>query len=240
MRHAASSLAVQRGQNTSPLVVAHRGAWGPAPQNSLEAVEAAIALGCGGIEVDLRRTADDRLVLVHDARVRGRPVAGLEHQQLQARMKAGQAPLLDDVLRCAAGRIMVDLELKQDGYVEAAMGAVARHLEPEQYVITSFRPPVLAQVRQLLPEARTGLLLRSARRLRDLQRRVAAAQADFLAPHFSLTRTGTLAWAAQQGYDLWVWTANDPRLLRALHADPRVSAVITDQPGRAMELFSDR
>ena len=224
-----------RGAGTAPLIVAHRGAWGMAPQNSLEALEDAIALGCDAIEIDVRRTADGQIVLVHDARLRLRTVGRLDHQQVQARMKLGQAPLLADVLERAAGRILVDVELKEDGYVEAAMNVVRRHLRPDQYVVTSFRGPVLAQVRALVPEASTGLLL-APRRHRDLERRVQAAGASFIAPHVALTHTAISAWAAERGLPLWVWTVNDRRALRTALDDRQVAGVITDEPERALLL----
>jgi len=51
----------------SPLGVAHRGASVAAPENTLAAVRAAAALGADMVEVDVRRTRDGALVLVHDA-----------------------------------------------------------------------------------------------------------------------------------------------------------------------------
>src|SRR5215213_4824117 len=51
----------------SPLCVAHRGASGVAPENTLVAVRAGIAAGADHVEVDVRRTADRALVLHHDA-----------------------------------------------------------------------------------------------------------------------------------------------------------------------------
>jgi glycerophosphoryl diester phosphodiesterase len=235
MRNGATAVAVPRGASTAAFVVAHRGAWGIAPQNSLQAVEDAIALGCDAIEIDVRRTADGQIVLVHDARIRLRTVNRLEHHQVQARMKAGQAPLLEDVVRCAAGRILLDIELKEDGYVEAAMSAVGRHLTPDQYVVTSFSDRILAQVREHAPDARTGVLL-APRRHRDLEQRLQHTGASFLAPHVSLARTGLFPWAAERGLALWVWTVNDRRLLRAALNDPWVAAVITDEPERALVL----
>ncbi|HWE09749.1 MAG TPA: glycerophosphodiester phosphodiesterase [Solirubrobacteraceae bacterium] len=235
MRHEATAVAVPRGASTAPLVVAHRGAWGIGPQNSLRALDDAIAIGCDAIELDVRRTADGQIVLVHDARVRLRTVNRLEHHQVQARMKVGQAPLLAEVLRRAADRILVDIELKEDGYVAETMEVVTRHLHPGQFVVTSFRDRILNQVRAAAPDARTGLLL-APRRHRDLEARVRHTGASFLAPHVSLARTSLFSWAAQRGLALWVWTVNDRRLLRGAFNDPRVAAVITDEPERALVL----
>jgi glycerophosphoryl diester phosphodiesterase len=217
-----------------PLIVAHRGAWGAAPQNSLDAFERAISLGCDGIEIDVRRSADGRLVVVHDARVGGRAVGRQEHGRLRARMKAGQAPLLDEVLELAAGRIIVDLELKERGHVQEVMELVAQRLVPEQYAVTSFIDAVLPAVKRCVPEARTGLLLGPRLRVRELEHRMRQAQADFLAPHVALTRRGMLGWAADRGLAVWLWTVNDARVLRNVRRDDRVAAVITDRPERAL------
>lgn len=213
-----------------PLVIAHRGAWDPAPQNSLAAFERAIELGADGVELDVRRSGNDRLVIVHDARVGVSPVSRLTAAQLRERLAPGQAAELEDVLTALAShRTLVDIELKEDGYVAETMAAVARHLTPDRYVVTSFLDPVLPQVRAAVPQARTGLLLAARRPARMLERRVQQSGADFLALHTALARTGLLDFCARRGLPAWVWTANDPRLVRTLLADPRVEAVITDR-----------
>jgi glycerophosphoryl diester phosphodiesterase len=50
-----------------PLVVGHRGARARFPENTLPALRHALAAGADGVEIDVRVTADDRLVLAHDA-----------------------------------------------------------------------------------------------------------------------------------------------------------------------------
>jgi glycerophosphoryl diester phosphodiesterase len=235
MRHGSLAIEGQDGKGGVPLVVAHRGAWRPAPQNSLEAFEEAVQLGCDAIELDLRRTLDGRVVVVHDARAGIRPVAKLTHQELQGRARHRHAPALEEVLELVAGRIGVDLELKEDGYVEQAMAIVRRWLAPDQVVVTSFRDSVLPTVRRTDPEVRTGLLLSPNHQIGHLARRVAVTDVDFLAPHARLARAGLLSWAATRELPSWVWTVNDRRALRLLGADPRVAAVITDRPDRALD-----
>jgi glycerophosphoryl diester phosphodiesterase len=116
------------------------------------------------------------------------------------------------------------------------MAIVAQRMAPDQYVVTSFLDSVLSTVKRAAPGTRTGLLLRPRYRLPDLERRVRETAVDFLAPHASLARAGLLAWAAERGLSSWVWTVNDVRPLRALLADQRVAAIITDRPGRALAL----
>lgn len=53
--------------STEVLVIAHRGDWRGAPENSVQAFENAIKMGCDIVEVDVRRSADGGLVVMHDA-----------------------------------------------------------------------------------------------------------------------------------------------------------------------------
>jgi glycerophosphoryl diester phosphodiesterase len=215
------------------LIVAHRGTWGAAPQNSLAALEAAIALGCDMVELDVRRTRDGRLVVVHDPRIQGIRVGTLDHAQLQARLGLRQAPALTQVLERAAGRIRLDVELKEDGYVEDVARTLAQHLAPKDYVVTSFLASVLAAIKEQAPATCTGLLLKPVA-AGNLEKRLQRSRADFLAPHAHLARAGLLARAAERGLRSYVWTVNNRRVLHAMLDDPRVAAVITDRPGDAL------
>ena len=52
-----------------PLVIAHRGASAYAPENTLEAFEAAVSMRADGIETDVYFTRDKKIVLNHDIRL---------------------------------------------------------------------------------------------------------------------------------------------------------------------------
>ena len=54
----------------SPCPIAHRGCMEAGPENSHTAFEAAVTLGAGGVEIDVRKTRDGKLVVFHDADVR--------------------------------------------------------------------------------------------------------------------------------------------------------------------------
>jgi glycerophosphoryl diester phosphodiesterase len=237
MTHGATAATVPRNGGSRPLVIAHRGGWDSAPQNSLAAVRRALELGGDGVEIDVRRTGDGRMVVVHDSQVRRRAVRRLTHDEVQARMAPGQAPLLAELLDLAAGRLLVDVELKEDGYVDEAVALVHNRLPADTFVITSFLPGVLAQVKRHEPEIRTGLIVAPGA-ARQTARRIRDTGANFLVPHTSLARTGIVEWAAGEGMASWLWTVNDRRGMRAAGADPRVAALITDRPARATATFT--
>ncbi|MCB0054235.1 MAG: hypothetical protein KDE24_32350, partial [Caldilinea sp.] len=57
--------------SNSPAIFAHRGARRVAPENTLPAFAAALAMGVDGIELDVHRTTDEQLVVIHDFVVDG-------------------------------------------------------------------------------------------------------------------------------------------------------------------------
>jgi glycerophosphoryl diester phosphodiesterase len=220
-----------------PLIVAHRGVWGEAPQNSLAALQAAIELGCDMVEVDVRRTRDGQLVTIHDPRVGGTPVGALDYDELRAKVAPDEVPRLTDFLEsAAAGGMALDVELKEEGYEELVAATLAERLPATDYVVTSFLPMALAAVRGVAPGVRTGLLLRPGPVSRTLERRLHDSRADFLAPNVRLARPTLLSWIAEHGLECFVWTVNHRRAMRTMLDDPRVTAVITDRPAEALGL----
>jgi len=201
--------------NATTLICAHRGASAQLPDNSLAAFEAAIAVGADMIEADVRLHGDT-LVLSHD------PPA------------AADTPVrLDDLVRLAAGRIALDLELKEAGYEQRVLDAVDPR--PAGLILTSFLPDVLARLRELDPDITTGLLIGPHDHGRDLRERATACGAQLLCPHVSQVTDALRSTAASSG-PLVVWTVNEPRVLTDMLRDPAVGRVITDVPSVALAI----
>lgn len=112
------------------LVAAHRGDWRNAPENSLEAVELSIRMGVDIVEVDVRRTLDGVLVLMHNPSIKatttGRGLVSLStYRRLQrktlrsgCRLKtAAKIPTLEEVLVASKGRVLLNLD-KAFGYCD--------------------------------------------------------------------------------------------------------------------------
>ncbi|WMT90431.1 glycerophosphodiester phosphodiesterase family protein [Pelagibacterium sp. H642] len=110
-------------------IAAHRGAWHGAPENSIAAIEAAIAKGYEIVEIDVRRSADGELFVLHDdtlermAGIARKPeefdLADLQKTTLRTRnggetvaMTEHTVPSLKQVFETIRGRIFVDLDLK--------------------------------------------------------------------------------------------------------------------------------
>ncbi|OAA24957.1 glycerophosphoryl diester phosphodiesterase [Frankia sp. EI5c] len=92
-------------------VLGHRGSRTPGPENTVEAVDAALRAGADGVELDIRRSADGDLVCVHDARLPrfgGRAVIRRSTRELASR----GIPALTEMLDVWGGRGRLILEIK--------------------------------------------------------------------------------------------------------------------------------
>ena len=136
------------------LRLAHRGDWRRAPENTLAAFAAALAIpACDGLEFDVRPAADGVLVIYHDetlARLHGRPerVDGMSSASLA---ELG-VPTLADVLKLVGRRPFLDVELKGDpGPAVIEVLAAGRGPDLARAVVSSFEPLALETVARWAP-----------------------------------------------------------------------------------------
>jgi glycerophosphoryl diester phosphodiesterase len=226
------------------MVAAHRGVSTGAAENTIDAFTNAISVGADMVEFDVRRTRDGELIAFHDAYVGGAAVGSLTRDDI-ASVAGVRPPLLTDVLRACAGRIRLDVELKEDGYVPDVMAALRAWPDISQMVVTSFLPAVIAQAKDAFPEVKTGLLVGADAPLGHLGAYIRQlfpaglarqVRADYLAPHYKLAALGVVGRAAAAGLPCLLWTVNDDADIRRFAADPRVAAIITDEAVKALAI----
>lgn len=137
-----------------PLRLAHRGDWRRAPENTLPAFLAALAVpACDGLEFDVRLSADGVPIILHDetlTRVQGRPerADGLNTQDLGA---AG-VPTLAAVLHAVPPSAFLDVELKGEhgpAVVDVLVGGRGPSLADA--VVSSFEVDTLDRIGSLMP-----------------------------------------------------------------------------------------
>ncbi len=111
------------------LVVAHRGYWRTAPENSLQAIENSIEIGADIVEIDVRKTKDNQFVLMHDetvdrttngsGKVEDYTLDSLKQLYLKdvtGALTQQKIPTLKEVMLLAKGRILVNLD-KSENYI---------------------------------------------------------------------------------------------------------------------------
>lgn len=119
-------------------IIGHRGVIGEGyTENTLEAFQAAVDLGVDGIETDVRRSRDGRLVLFHDRlAANGVPVAELDHAELQ-QVEGFAVPELHQVL-ATWPHLLWNLEIKTTGFVGPLMDALCGLPEPHLVISSAY------------------------------------------------------------------------------------------------------
>lgn len=217
-------------------IAAHRGSVGAgARENTLESFNRAIALGADVIELDVRRLANDVLMVFHDAEVDSRPLRTLTRNELDRLVPDRAVPSLAEVVEALAGRVQLDVELKDRGSERAAIDTlIGAGWTAGQFVVTSFDLGTLAEVRRVHPEVVIGWLTED-----DLDaaiRHVTSGRVDFAAPHDRTLSRAALDQCRDADVPVVAWTVNDPVRLAMLLHSPAVVGVITDQLPLALKI----
>jgi glycerophosphoryl diester phosphodiesterase len=230
-------------------VSAHRGGGESAPAGTYGAYESAPATGAEYVEFDVRRTADGRLVSYHGARTRtGRRVGAVDYPAL-CDQAGHRVPLVTDIMRMLAGRVLGHLDLKETAGVPAIIRHALDLLGPSGFVVTTRALPVAAAIRREFPGVPVALTVggdlaervrlgRERMRAPGLSRLdwIAGCRADWAAVHHRAARGPVLEGCRQAGIRTMVWTVNRDRLLALWLARPGVDVVVTDRPAHAVRL----
>lgn len=236
-------------------VYGHRGAAGEAPENTIAGCQHAIERGTRYLELDLRLSADEQLVVIHDKKVNrttynqgvvnrftARELATMDARHSGPpwpRKKGAGIPTLDALLRATPEIKGYHLEVKSDS--AATMAHIARLLaekfsSPDKskgIVVTSANHNFHHSLRTLAPHIPLGLIpLRPTvpRQLEDF---------DFqqLVLPWGVCYPSTVRHAKRLGISVVAWTVNDPQTIKTLY-NLQVDGVITDYPSMALPLVA--
>lgn len=218
------------------LRIGHRGACGHAPENTLASIEQAIRLQCDLTEVDVQRTADGSLILLHDAHAdrttNGKgPVAHMNLEDVREldTDRGRKIPTLEEALTTAHGRIGLILELKAEGLAYDVCGIVRASGFPGGIIYASFLHDELQHVRRADPNANTMVLFKR------LPKNPANDATKLQATHVGLrfdTATMPLVKALHKArLTVFVYTVNKPADIEKMRAFG-VDGIVSDYPDR--------
>lgn len=145
-------------QRNYVFVIAHRGDWRNAPENSLEAIKLCVDKGVDIVEVDVSETKDGELVVFHDkkldrttsgkGRLKSTTLKELKTLVLRdglGRKTRHKIPTLKEVLWYAKGKILLDLDIKTNVSFEKVAKLLKETNTAQQVIIRSYRPLKEAQ-----------------------------------------------------------------------------------------------
>lgn len=210
--------------------IAHRGDPVHERENTMPAFTAAVALGADMVELDLRRTRDDEIVVLHDQTLRrlwgvDASVGDLDLAEV-ASIGDGDVriPALREVLAVVRAPLMVDFTRRE--VVPGAVDAVREAGALERSLFVTGNVEALRLVRGLSTEARIGLtwLHGSAPPLPLLEE----LGAEFWNPMFGLVTPEGVAEVHAAGLKVSTWTVDEPDdMTRVVEAG--VDAVVSNR-----------
>ena len=238
----------------SPWIIAHRGASGYTPENTMAAFERAVQLGAGFIETDLHLTRDARFVAIHDDTLeRTSNGRGLVRDHTLAELRAldvglwydrqfagERIPTLEEILAFARQHdVIFYLEIKHGaawGMHHTLVGALQSAENAARTVVISFDASTLAPLPKLDPGIMMGLLADHSQP--DLVHSATELGARQICPRVNLITQELVDRAHAADLQVVAWTVNDPDQMRSL-IQTGIDGIMTDRPDRLRAVVED-
>ncbi|MFC1826638.1 glycerophosphodiester phosphodiesterase family protein [Thermodesulfobacteriota bacterium] len=231
-------------------IIAHRGAAGKAPENTLASVRQAMKDGADWIEIDVQESMDGEVVVIHDSdfmklagkdlKVWDSTLKDLEEIDIGSwfgpEFSAERVPTLAKVLEETRGQVRVLIELKYYGHDQQLEQRVVDIVEKAGMVndvaIMSLKYDGIKKFYALRPDWVVGLLSSKAiGNLYDLD-------VDFLAVNMGMAAPGFIRSAQSADKQVFVWTVNDLVSMSRIMS-LGVDGIITDEPELARNVLTD-
>jgi glycerophosphoryl diester phosphodiesterase len=232
------------------IITAHRAGALLAPENTIAALELTIEAGVDFAEIDVQRTRDGEVIVVHDVdlmRVAGDPrrIADLVFDEVAHLVQGPDSDMAEDYRRIATldqflersrGRIGLNIELKYYGpdpaLADSVVAKVRRWGMEDEVVIMSIELAGIRQVQELAPEIPVGYV--AALAAGDLAR----VPVDFLAVSRPLATHPLVRSARRRGVEVHVWTLNRAEPMFEM-IERGVDGIITDDPFLARRVVEE-
>ena len=233
----------------------HRGAAGEAPENTIAGMRHAIERGVRRVEIDLRLSADQQIVIVHDnnakrtagvnkhiARLTASELSRLDARQFGTpwpRKTACGIPTLKRFLKSTPEIQCYQLEVKLDKRSEHALmieklGAFfPTKSTTKKIVVTSFDYLFLAKLRRQFPHIPIGCISYKANALsvaRDLD-------SQYFCINTKIAKPNLIEKIRKTDMHLSIWTVNNPEQIKTLY-QLGVDSIISDYPSMALPLIN--
>jgi len=215
------------------LKIGHRGARAYEPENTLRSFKKALELGVDAVELDVRRTKDGEIVVIHDAEVdrttNGKGLVGdltLKEIKELVTEKGEKIPTLEEALDFLDKKVKILIELKEIGLEEKVLSLIHEKGLEKNVIIVSFLEGTLRKVRELNDEVETGLIyVRHGNPIKA----ALGLRAKYLLPLYRFTHTANVQKAHENGLKVIVWTINKPEEVLE-YVEKGVDGIASDRP----------
>ncbi|SET58907.1 glycerophosphodiester phosphodiesterase [[Clostridium] polysaccharolyticum] len=230
-------------------ITAHRGFSSQAPENTLEAFQAAIDSMSDFVEFDVQQTKDGELIILHDSNLqrtcgKNKFIWNASFEEVR-RFDAGawfsddyagvQIPTLEESITLCKGKILMNIEIKGNSHFkdleEQVVMLIQKYGIQKQCVVQSTDYAALKKVKKLDSSITTGLILMGAYGEFD-----ESTDIDFFSIRSTFVNKNMVESAHKNGKGVYAWTVNTKNEIRRMKV-LKVDNIITDRPILARELL---
>ncbi|MBT2258387.1 glycerophosphodiester phosphodiesterase [Priestia megaterium] len=231
--------------------VAHRGASAYAPENTIAAFDKAVEMKADYIEIDVQRSKDGKLVVIHDTTVDrttdgSGKVGNLTFDELRnldaggwkgEQFAGAQIQTFDEILDRYHGKIGILIELKAPELYPGIEENVAKKLKErnldkpqnEKIIVQSFNHNSMKKMNKLLPKVPIGVLTSSSADTTEQALQEFSTYADYFNPSYGIVTPDLVNQVHSLGMKIGSWTVRSQEAANFL-LDVGVDAIITDYP----------
>jgi glycerophosphoryl diester phosphodiesterase len=251
-----------RAATNVPEVIAHRGGGGEWPGETIYAFEQSIRIGVDVLEMDVHRTRDGHLVLMHNpevddttdgtGRIKDMTLAQIKELNIEFNWPPGQqpdkpvkVPTLREVFEAFPDRRMnIEIKQKEPSLVKEFCDLLREHGMTDRVLVASFWNGVLHDFRQACPEVANSastLEVGTFFALDGILHTHYKPDSDALQVRSELAHVHTITRkivdkAHSLNLKIHAWTVNDKDEMRRL-ASTGIDGIITDYPSRLLEVL---
>ncbi|MBN2411259.1 glycerophosphodiester phosphodiesterase [candidate division KSB1 bacterium] len=227
--------------HNKPAVIAHRGASGYAPENTLAAFNKAVNMGADAVELDVQLTLDEQVVVIHDPTLDRTTdftgnVCDFYLKDLQkadagfwfsGEFRNEKIPTLQEVLDAVRGRLQLNIEIKDTEEHLTIVENVIRILKDNEFdhvFISSFSKEIIELVKEKNASLKTGYLFEF-----KLLKHVFEGDWEYLCASHTLVNEEFVRKARDAGKEVFAWTVNKPHEMDRM-IGLGVDGIITNYP----------
>ena len=235
---------------------AHRGASRYYPENTILSIKEGIKAGAEGVEIDVHKTKDNKLVIIHDEDIertfKGKGLVKdftlAEIKEFNCRNKNYEddleckIPTLEEVLEVIkASGVMLNIELKTDeihyeNIEKDVIDLVKQYELKDKVILSSFNHESIRIAIEIDNEIETGLLYEN--QIEDVVNYAKAFGAKAIHPDIRLVTEELIKEAMENDIKVNIYTVNSPVIMRKL-IDVGVNGLFTDYPDLLNEVMDE-
>ncbi len=219
------------------LIGGHRGSPRKAHENTIDSFSAAIEEGFDFVELDIRMSSDNILVVHHDPSTRcGHFLEKMTFKEIKSlkNITGYEIPPFEEVLELCAGKIMIDAEIKEENITERTVKALLKYYQKENFIVTSFSQKTVETLKTMFPEVLRGILLKW-NFTGNVHKIIETLDPDFILPHHIIYSRKAKPVCKKYGIKAIPYTVNSVKEMKKLFKDPFVAGIITDNNRKAVD-----